>query len=177
MLNSAAFVTGFSFVFVLLGATATGVGSFLMQNNLWFQRLSGIILVLLGLNFTGIVPIKWLSLDRRLSFDPRQLNFFKSFLFGTVFAFAWTPCVGPLLGAALIMASNVDTIPEGVILLLLYSAGLGIPFLVCAALFERLKSHLLSLQKYSRGITIFSGLVLIFAGVMLFTNQWFYLGG
>lgn len=171
LFNSLAFVLGFSIVFVLLGATATALGSFLKENIELFRKISGIIIIILGLNFTGLIQLKFLNIQRGFNYQTREFNFLKSIIFGMVFAFSWTPCVGAFLGSALLLASNADSILQGIVFLLLYSLGLGLPFILSALLLGAAGKSLHRLQKYSRTISIVSGLVLIAAGLLLITDK------
>lgn len=173
--NSMAFVIGFGIVFVGLGATATFIGSFLQEHILVMRKVSGIIMIFLGLNFIGILNLNFLNTDKHLEYNPAGLNFMKSLIFGMVFAFGWTPCVGAFLGSALLLASNADSIGQGVFMLLLFSAGLGLPFILFAALFNRTHSLLEYMHKYNRTISIVSGLVLIIAGLLVYTDKLGYL--
>jgi cytochrome c-type biogenesis protein len=175
LVNSIAFVMGFTFIFVMLGATATTLGGFLKDNIDTFRKISGIIMVIMGLKFIGIIKLNLLNVDRHFNFDSRQLNFVKSIVFGMVFAFGWTPCVGVFLGSALLLAGSADSIAQGIFLLLLYSIGLGLPFILSAILFDAVKQVLRGMQKYSRMISIVSGLVLIAAGLCLFMGNIGYL--
>jgi len=174
--NSIAFVMGFTLIFVLLGATATSLGGFLKENIDIFRKISGIIMVILGLKFIGMIQLNFLDVDKRFNYDFKDLNFVKSIVFGIVFAFGWTPCVGVFLSSALLLAGSADSIAQGVFLLLLYSVGLGLPFILSAILFDAAKNILQGMQKYSHTISIVSGLVLVVAGLLLFTNNLTYLG-
>lgn len=176
LVNSMAFVIGFTIIFVMLGATATTLGSFLKENIDIFRKISGIIMVILGLKFIGIIQLNFLNVDKRFNYDFKELNFVKSIVFGMVFAFGWTPCVGVFLGSALLLAGHADSIAQGIVLLLLYSFGLGLPFIISAILFDTAKHILRGMQKYSRTISILSGLVLVLAGLLLFTNTLTYMG-
>ncbi len=173
--NSTGFVVGFTTVFVILGATATTLGNFLSGNILIFRHISGLVMVLFGLNFMGILNLNFLNLNKGLAYSVKDLNIIKSFIFGMVFAFGWTPCVGAFLGSALLMASNSNSIWQGITLLLLYSAGLGLPFIISAILFDSINTTFQQIQSYHRIINIVSGLVLVVAGVLVFTNRLTYL--
>ncbi len=177
IMNSIAFVAGFTIVFVLLGATATVLGGFLKEHINAVRKISGIIMILFGLNFMGILKIGFLNMEKRIGYEFKELRFFNSMLFGGVFGFSWTPCVGTFLGPALLMAGNSDTVTQGIILLFLYSAGLGVPFLLSAVLFEKVNDYIKKVQRYNRIINIFSGIVLILAGIFVFTDSLKYLNG
>jgi cytochrome c-type biogenesis protein len=130
LLNSIGFVIGFTLVFVSLGATATTLGQFLSGHRALLQKVSGIIMVIFGLNFIGILKMKFLNVEKKLHFNFKKLRFLSSIVFGLVFGLGWTPCVGVFLGSAVLLAGNSDTILQGMLLLLLYSVGLGIPFIL-----------------------------------------------
>lgn len=170
-LNSLAFVLGFSLVFIALGATATGLGRYLLGHLGILRQISGVIMIIFGLQFMGVLRLHWLDLDRHLNYQIRDLNFLKSTVFGMIFAFGWSPCVGIFLGSALLLASNASSIAQGVLLLLLYSAGLGVPFILSALLIDRAQNFFHGLQKHNRLISIISGLVLIVAGLLIYTDR------
>jgi cytochrome c-type biogenesis protein len=110
-----------------------------------------------------------------MEFEIRDMKWFRSVIFGMVFAFGWSPCFGPLLGSAVALAGNSRTLWQGILLLLLYSAGLGIPFMFTALLFDKVRDSIRAIQKYSRIINIVSGIILILAGVLVFTDRFKYL--
>jgi cytochrome c-type biogenesis protein len=175
LLNSTGFVFGFTTIFVILGATATTLGNFINGNISIFRHISGLIMIVFGLNFMGIFNLNFLNVDKRLNYSIKDLNLIKSIVFGMVFAFGWTPCVGVFLGSALLIASNSNSIWQGIILLLLYSAGLGLPFILSAILFDSINTTFRQIQRFHRIIGIVSGLVLVLAGVLVFTNKLNYL--
>jgi cytochrome c-type biogenesis protein len=173
--NSVGFVIGFTIVFVLLGATVTSIGHFLVNHKDLLRKISGIVIILFGLNFMGILKLKFLNMEKRIDFKFNKLGFFSSILFGFVFGFGWTPCLGAFLGSALAMASNSKTIFEGIMLLLVYSIGLGIPFIIASVIFDELKSTFKLIQKHNKLIGIISGILLIVAGILVFTDSFKYL--
>ncbi len=173
--NALAFVIGFSIVFVALGATATILGSFLQEHIFIMRKISGIIMILLGLNFVGILKLNFLNTDIHWEYNLTGINFMRSIIFGMVFAFGWTPCVGAFLGSALLLAGNSESIGQGILLLLLYSAGMGLPFILFAVLFDRASGLLNFLLRHNRTVSIVSGLVLISAGLLVYTNKLGYL--
>lgn len=173
--NSIGFVIGFTVVFVLLGATVTSLGHFLISHKDLLRKISGIVMVLFGLNFLGILRIKFLSIEKRIDFKFNQLGFLSSIVFGIVFGFGWTPCLGAFLGSALVLAGNSKTIFEGILLLLVYSLGLGIPFILSSIVIDHLKEAFKQIQKHSRLINMISGILLILAGVLVFTDSLKYL--
>lgn len=174
--NSVAFVIGFTIVFVTLGAAATSIGHFLREHLDIIKKISGIVMVVLGLNFMGILKLKFLNVEKRLQYDAKELNFLTAVVFGMVFAFGWTPCLGTFLGSALLLAGSTGTLYKGILLLLTYSVGLGIPFIVTAVIFDKAKDSLKKLQKHSRIISAISGIVLVLTGILVFTDSLKYLG-
>ena len=150
ILNSIAFVLGFTIIFVLLGATATSIGAFFKENKGILKIISGIVVFIFGLNFTGLIKIGLLNKQRGLDFKFKRLNFAKSIIFGMVFSFAFSPCVSAFLSSALAKASFSDTVMEGMLLLFIYSLGLGIPFIISAIAFENLRGAFKAIQRHSR---------------------------
>ena len=173
--NAIGFVIGFTIVFVLLGATATALGSFMKVYIDIFRRISGILMIVFGLNFMGILKLNFLNFEKRMDYSFKELRFFNSIVFGIVFGFGWTPCVGAFLGSALLMAGNSETIVQGTLLLFIYSAGLGVPFILASIAFDSIKNTFKQMQKYNSIISIISGMVLILAGILIFTNNMRYL--
>lgn len=175
LLNSIGFVAGFTAVFVVLGATATSMGHFLKSNIDIFRKASGMIMVVFGLNFMGVLRIDFLNKEKRLEYNFKHLTFLRSIVFGMVFGFGWTPCLGAFLGSALLMAGNSQTITQGIAMLLAYSTGLGIPFILTAVIFDRIKSTFRQIQKHNRIISIVSGILLILAGILVYADKLKYL--
>ena len=170
LINSIGFVIGFTIVFVVLGATVTSLGHFLTNHRNLLEKISGLIMILFGLNFTGILKIGLLNREKKMDFKFNRLRFLSSIVFGMVFSLGWTPCLGAFLGSALALASNSSTILHGMLLLLLYSVGLGIPFILTSILFEKVKGAFKQIQKHSKIISIVSGGLLIVAGILVFTG-------
>ena len=175
LLNSIGFVIGFTIVFVLLGATVTSLGRFLEGNRVLLQKISGLVMIIFGLNFIGILKLGFLNAERRIHFKIGKLKFPSSILFGMIFGFGWTPCLGAFLGSALLLAGNSNTALQGMLLLLVYSIGLGIPFIVSSIVFEKAKGAFRLIQKHGRAISIASGILLIAAGILVFTDSLKYL--
>ena len=170
LLHAASFVAGFALIFVSLGATASVLGSFLDANQLLLRHVGGVILVGLGLQVAGLFQIPFLGRERRIAFHPRSRNYLISFLVGLIFAIGWTPCVGPILGGVLLLAAQAHTLGSGVLLLAVYSLGLGIPFLLLGVAFDRIAPRLKRLTPYLRPMEIVAGLLLALMGVMIFFN-------
>jgi cytochrome c-type biogenesis protein len=175
LLNSIGFVIGFTLVFIALGATVTSLGHFLTHHKSLLEKISGLVMIVFGLNFAGILKIGFLNMEKRVDFKINRLRFLSSIVFGIVFGFGWTPCLGAFLGSALMLAGNSKTIFQGMLLLLLYSIGLGIPFILSSIVFEKLRGAFKQLQKHSRAISIASGILLIAAGILVFTGSLKYL--
>lgn len=169
--NALAFVLGFTIVFILLGAAAGTFGHFIKQYQLIFNLLGGALLVLLGLNFMELLSVGWLNRTVRPNVRVRSLNFFTSMLLGFVFSIGWTPCVGAFLGSALMLAANSRETLKGILLLLLFSLGLGVPFVLSALLIDSLKSTFEALKRHMRAIRIVSGLLLIVVGVLMMLGK------
>ena len=169
--GSILFVLGFSTVFILLGASATYVGGFLRDNIRIFNKVSGVLLVLFGLHVMGVFRINFLNYEKRIQTRKRRFGAISAYLIGLAFAFGWTPCIGPILGAILTVAANQGTVLHGIILLSFYSAGLGLPFIVFALLFNWFVGFSGFFKKHFHAVEIFSGLLLIVVGVLIFFNM------
>lgn len=163
------FVSGFTVIFVLLGALAGTVGSFLKEYQTAVNIVSGVIVIFFGLNFLGILKIN-LFKGSRHTVKTNHMGFFSAFLFGIIFSIGWTPCVGAFLGSALMLASQQGHVIEGVFMLLTYSLGLGIPFVLSAVLIDYLKSAFNWIKKNYKVINIISGSLLIIIGILMATG-------
>lgn len=172
-LNGLFFVIGFSAVFIILGTLAGLAGKTLGQYRFWLSRAGGILIIIFGLSMIGVLKIPILNKERKI----RIPSIFKlglplnSFILGTTFAFGWTPCVGPILGAILALAAISTTVGQGAILLLVFSLGLAIPFLIIALAIGWTSQYLLKISKYLNIISFISGAFLIFFGTLLLTNK------
>jgi len=162
------FVLGFSVVFIALGATATSVGSFLFAKSHLLSRIGGAIVILLGLATSGIIEVPFLKQEKRFTLSKRTFGFFGPFLVGVVFAFGWSPCIGPILAAILALASQKENIWEGMILLTIYSAGLAIPFLAVSLAMQPFLKFLTRIRRYMGVVELVAGKLLIAMGMMLF---------
>lgn len=168
--HSLCFICGFTVVFVLLGASATYIGSFLHANATIIRKVGGILLVLLGIHVTGILHLNFLLGEKRVSIKHKPSGYAGSFLVGIAFAAGWTPCIGPILAAILAVAATEESVYQGILLLLLYSLGLGVPFFLSALAMNR---FLLVFNRFKRYIHIFeiiSGVFLIIVGVLIYSN-------
>ena len=162
------FVLGFSLVFVAMGALAGTVGSFLKQYRMWVDLVSGLLVVLFGLNFLGVFRLDIFKGIRRRKTE--DLGFFSCVLFGIVFSVGWTPCVGAFLGSALMLASQQGSTVVGIFMLLCYSLGLGVPFLISAVLIDKLKTAFDWIKRHYKVINTVSGLLLVAVGVLMATG-------
>jgi Cytochrome c biogenesis protein len=169
--NALGFVLGFTVVFLLLGAAAGSFGKFVKQHEIVFNLLGGAILVLFGLNFMDVLKIGFLNRTLRFGAKINSYNFFSSVLLGIVFSIGWTPCVGAFLGSALMLAANSQEALKGILMLLLFSLGLGIPFVASAVLIDSLKKTFNVIKRHYRVIRIVSGLLLIGIGVLMMLGR------
>jgi cytochrome c-type biogenesis protein len=177
MLHSLAFISGFTVVFVLLGASATYIGSFLQQHMDLVRKIGGILIVAFGIHVTGLIPLKWLLGEKRVSLKHKPAGYLGSFLVGLAFAAGWTPCIGPILASILMIAATEEKVAHGIVLLLLYSIGLGIPFLLSSLALHRFISIFNKFKKYIRLFEIITGFFLVIVGVLIFTNWLAILSG
>ncbi len=164
------FVVGFTILFVAMGALAGTVGSFLKEHQTAVNVISGLIVILFGLNFLGVFKLNLFHGSQK-NIDTSNMNFISAMLFGMIFSVGWTPCVGAFLGSALVMASQQGHVLDGMLMLLVYSLGLGIPFVVSAILIERLKSTFDWVKQHYDIINRISGGFLIFVGILMATGM------
>ena len=169
-LHALVFVAGFTVAFVSLGATASALGAFLKLHQFLLRQVGGVLLVIIGLHLTGIFKLPFLYRTKRFQYRPNRPGYPASFLIGLIFAIGWTPCVGLILGPILVLASNAGTLREGVMLLLIYSLGLGIPFLLLGLGLDRLSKLLKWLKPHTWKIEIGTGIIMIVLGVMIYFN-------
>lgn len=167
IINSIGFVLGFTSIFIILSIFASTFGSFVSKQIEYIKIFFGILIILLGLNYIGILKINFLNKTRRLKFNKENLNFFKSFIFGFLFSISWTPCIGSFLSSALLLVATHQNVFKGIVLMLLYSIGLGIPFIISAILLDKLKVMFDFIKKHYNIIKIISGLVLILMGIYM----------
>lgn len=174
-LHALTFVIGFTLTFVALGASASTLGSFLREHQFLLRQVGGILLVIIGLHLTGLFKIPLLYWQKRFEFHPSRPSYPASLVIGVVFAIGWTPCVGPILGLILGMAANAATLSQGVLLLLFYSLGLGVPFLLLGLGLNQFSRVLKWLKPHLGKIEIGTGVVMILAGLIIFFNLLPYL--
>ena len=172
MLHAVAFVLGFSIIFVAMGASFSAASAFLLDHRDWIRRIGGLLIVVFGLYIAGLLRIGVFARTQQLQLREKPAGYIGSFLVGLTFAIGWTPCVGPILGAILSLAGTVDTVQRGVGLLVAYSAGLGVPFLLSAV---ALGAFLKVFKRYRPFIPVverFAGGLLVIVGVLVFTNYY-----
>jgi len=168
-LHALAFVVGFSAVFIALGATAGGLGRLLRSD--WIRWIGGLVMVFFGLVLTGLIKLPFLYAERRVRISPRAgWGYLSSFLVGVSFAAGWTPCVGPVLGSILLLGANQETVLQSVVLLVAYSVGLGVPFLLVGLAVDRAGVLLRRLGRYLHIIQVATGVLIVVFGVLLFTD-------
>lgn len=169
--TSLAFVVGFSLVFTLLGASATTLGSFLVENKTRFAEIAGVVVILLGLHLMGILKLGFLYREKRFAVAPRRPGIVGAFLMGLAFAFGWTPCIGPFLGAVLALAAEKNTVGQGMFLLFAFSLGLGIPFLVTSLALGAFFSFFKKMKRHFHMVEIGGGALLVIIGILLLTGS------
>ena len=167
VINILGFILGFTIVFVTLGATATAIGSILNQNRVLLQRIGGVIIILFGLNMAGFINIRFLNFQRGLSLKKDSGGFLSSMIFGIVFSFGWSPCLGLFLGTALILAADASTMGIGMFYLFVFSMGLGLPFLITGILFSKVEQSFNFVKKHYNLITKISGIFLVIIGILM----------
>ena len=169
--KSLLFVFGFSIVFILLGASSTFFGSFLLSKSQIFSNIIAIIIIFFGMYLLGIIKFNFLNNEFRFYLSKYSNNFFFPLVVGMGFAFGWTPCIGPILGSILALASLENTLTEGIFLLITYSIGLGIPFALAGYYMGNFLIFSKKTRKFIFGIQKTSGLILVFTGILILTSK------
>ena len=170
-LTSLAFVIGFSLVFVTLGASATAIGKFLFARLPLFSKIAGAILIVFGLHTMGVFRLAFLDTEKRVHAQRKPAGPLGALLVGVAFAFGWTPCIGPILGGILAIAGSKNSVAEGVVLLGVYSLGLGIPFLLTSLAINQFFGAAKRIRRYYHAIELASGALLIVIGVLILSGQ------
>lgn len=170
-MRSITFVLGFSVIFVLIGAGATWLGQFLAEKLDILTKAAGVVVFIFGLHTIGFFRIKALYAEKRFHILPKNAGFFGAFLIGMMFALGWTPCIGPVLSGIIALAANSGTIHQGILLLVIYSLGLGIPFIAAGFAASTIMNYLSGIKKHFRIVEIASGVILMIIGVMIFTGS------
>ena len=171
VVNTLLFILGFTVVFAALGATASFIGGFLRLYKTYINVIGGLLIIVLGLHLTGLFRIGFLDSEKRFQVQGKPLGLIGSFLIGAAFAFGWTPCIGPILSGILLIAADQKTIADGIFLLVIYSMGLGIPFLLTGIGLNYALSVFKAIKRNYRKIELVSGSLLILIGVMIAAGQ------
>jgi cytochrome c-type biogenesis protein len=171
MANSVLFVLGFSAIFILLGASTSYLGSILIKYQDWMRIIGGVIVIIFGLFIAGLLDFNFLMKDRKFVTQGKPTGFAGSFLVGMTFGAGWTPCIGPILGSILIVASSQGSTVNGIQMLSVYSAGLAIPFLLSALLFNSFLNYSKNILRYMRVIKAAGGMILVIFGLLLISNK------
>lgn len=165
IINSLGFVTGFSLIFILLGVFAGSFGYLIHEYSVYINIVLGVFLVIIGLNYVGIVMLKFLNKTKEINHIKKDLTILSAIIFGIIFSLSWTPCVGAFLSSALIIASTTGSVLKGAVLLLLYSLGLAIPFVLTAIFLEKVKKTFNFIKNNYNIINKLAGSILIFSGL------------
>ncbi|MBM3544549.1 MAG: cytochrome c biogenesis protein CcdA [Alphaproteobacteria bacterium] len=177
VLSAVAFVLGFTTVFVILGATATVAGQLLVENLPLLSKIAGVIIIIFGLHFLGLINLPILNREARFHADAKPAGLIGAYIIGLAFAFGWTPCIGPVLGAILAVAAGEDSVRQGVSLLLVYSLGLGIPFILAAL---AIKPFMRTMQRYRKHLGVVEkvlGGFLVLTGILFLTDSMTLIAG
>lgn len=172
LFRSIGFMIGFTLIFLLIGASSTFIGQVFMKNRKLLEQLGGIIIALLGLQMSGVISFRFLLTEKRMRVkDVKQANgFIHSILFGLIFAIGWSPCIGLALSSIFILAAQTNTMFAGMFLLLIYSIGLGVPFIIVALIYSSSLNKLKKLNRYLPFVQQLSGIIMVVLGFMLYTG-------
>ena len=171
LFSSIFFIIGFSTVFILLGASATWIGTFISSKISILTKLSGLIIIFFGIYMMGLIRPRFLYKEARFQIKDKKMGYVGASLIGAAFAFGWTPCIGPILAGILTYAGTLEKVNQGVFLLLIYSLGLGIPFLLTAIGINQFWRFFKRIKKFLRLLEVTSGAIMVILGFMIFTNK------
>ena len=164
------FTVGFSIVFIFFGAASTLLGQVLLQNSYELRIVAGVVIIILSLHIIGIINIKFLNYEKRVQTNIKK-NFFSPILIGMAFAFGWTPCIGPILGSILVLASTEESLQKGILLLTFYSIGLAVPFILAGYLIQRFLVFSKNFRKNINKVSKIGGSILLITGILMITNH------
>ena len=164
------FTIGFSIVFIIFGAASTFLGQVLLQNSYELRIAAGLLIVILSLHIMGIINIKFLNYEKRIQTNTNS-NFYSPVLIGMAFAFGWTPCIGPILGSILVLAATEESINKGIMLLISYSLGLALPFILSGYLIQKFLIFSKNFKKNINLVSKIGGFILLITGILILTNQ------
>ena len=176
-LSTILFVSGFSLVFILMGASASYLGGLIYNYRELIRIIGSIFIIILGVHLTGIIRIRGLDFEKRINMEKKPLHFFGTFVVGMAFGAGWSPCIGPLLGSIIIIAGSQETVWQGIILLAIYSAGLAIPFIIMSVFINFLLIFIKKASRVLQYINTAAGILLIIVGLILLTNKLYVLTG
>ena len=164
------FTVGFSIVFIIFGAASTLLGQVMLQNSYELRIAAGLIIIILSLHIIGIINLKFLNYEKRIQTNINT-NFYSPILIGMAFAFGWTPCIGPILGSILVLAATEESINKGILLLISYSLGLALPFILSGYLIQKFLIFSKNFKKNINLVSKIGGIILLITGVLILTNQ------
>ena len=164
------FTIGFSIVFIIFGAASTFLGQVFLQNSYELRIVAGLLIVVLSLHILGIINIKFLNYEKRIQTNTNT-NFYSPILIGMAFAFGWTPCIGPILGSILVLAATEESINKGILLLIFYSLGLALPFILSGYLIQKFLIFSKNFKKNINLVSKIGGFILLITGILILTNQ------
>ena len=164
------FTVGFSIVFIIFGAASTYLGQVLLQNSYELRVAAGLVIILFSLHIIGIINLKFLNYEKRIQTNINK-NFLSPILIGMAFAFGWTPCIGPILGSILVLASTEESLVRGILLLFFYSIGLAIPFILSGYLMQKFLIFSKNFKKNINKVSKIGGIILLITGILIITNQ------
>jgi len=164
------FTLGFSLVFVIFGAASTFLGQVLLQNSYELRIAAGLLIVVLSLHIIGIINLKFMNYEKRIQTNSNA-NFYSPILIGMAFAFGWTPCIGPILGSILVLAATEQSINKGIMLLISYSLGLALPFILSGYLIQKFLIFSKNFKKNLNLVSKIGGFILLITGILILTNQ------
>ena len=176
-LSTIFFVSGFSLVFILMGASASYLGGLMYKYRELIRIIGGILIVLMGVHLTGIIHFRGLDFEKRINMEKKPLHFFGTFIVGMAFGAGWSPCIGPLLGSIIIIAGSQETVWQGIVLLAIYSAGLAIPFIIMSVFINFLLIFIKKASRVLQYVNTVAGILLIIVGLILVTNKLYVLTG
>jgi cytochrome c-type biogenesis protein len=174
-LSTLAFVLGFSFVFILMGASASSLGNLIKTYRELIRITGGTIIIILGIHLTGVIRFPGLDYEKRIHLNKKPLHFLGTCIVGMAFGAGWSPCIGPLLGSILIIASSQETVWHGILLLGIYSAGLAIPFMILSVFINSILIFIKTASKTMRYFNTTAGILLILVGLLLVTDRLYFL--
>ena len=171
LLNSILFITGFSIVFIVLGASATWIGAFFSSKLSILMKIAGVVIIFFGIFKIGLIRLLFFYKEARFQFKNKKFGFAGALIIGAAFALGWTPCIGPILGGILVFAGTLENVNQGILLLFIYSMGMGIPFLLTAFALNKFFKFFDRIKKHLRTIEIITGIIMVILGLMIFTNK------